>query len=405
MRLYIGNWNQRVVHKFNMPKIHVLHVIDGLKIGGAEILLRELSEGLLKKDFRVSVAYSTPGPILGDLKALGVELIFIPRLFRVDPYQFYNMYRSIKKVNPTIVHTHLFKSDFQARPAARLAQVPVVVSTLHSIDRWAENRLLGKLYGLTARYADKVIAVSDKVRDFHVVNTGISPKKLVTIENGVDANKYASINSLNSGIRKEFSIPKEAIVYGIIGRLTQPKGHETFLISAKMILEKVPQAIFLVVGDGPLRDKLIQLADELAIREKIIFTGFRNDIPEILAALDVLVISSHWEGLPVILLEGMAASKPVVATAVGGIPSVVTKESAFIVPPADPSALAMDCIKLANSVELRKSFGKAGYERVLKNYSLDAMVDRTVSLYMDLLHAQGLTRFESTLTDNNNDSL
>lgn len=387
-----------------MPEIHVLQVIDGLKIGGAEILLRELSAGLLKRDFRVSVAYSTPGPLLEDMKGLGVTLIRIPRLLRVDPYQFYNLYCSIKKMSPAIVHTHLFKSDFHGRPAARLAGVPVVLSTLHSIDRWAERSPLGKLYGLTAQFADKVIAVSDTVRDFHVAYTGISETKIVTIENGVDANRYANIDSADSTIRREYAIPGDAIVYGIIGRLTQPKGHETFLLSAKLILDKVPQARFLVVGDGPLRDKLIRQADELALREKIFFTGFRDDIPRILAALDVLVISSHWEGLPVILLEGMAASKPVVATAVGGIPSVVTKESGFIVPPSDPSALALCCVELAGSTELRTRMGKAGCERVRKNYSLDVMVDRTVNLYMELLRARGLTKYTPILTDTKSDS-
>ena len=376
-----------------MSDPHVLQIIDGLNIGGAEILLRELTVGLMKRGFRISVAYGTPGPLVSDMKALGVHLIRIPRLLRVDPLQLTMLYRAIKMTAPAIVHTHLFKSDFHGRLAARLAGVPVVVSTLHSIDRWAERWPLGNLYGLTARYADRIIAVSEDVKNFHAQHTGVDESKFVTIDNGVDTDRYVGLGSARDTVRNELSIPQGSILFGIIGRLTPPKDHRTFLHAVKLIFEKVPHARFLVVGDGPLRESLVQLTGELGIQNAVIFTGFRKDIPAVLAALDVLVISSVWEGLPVNLLEGMASFKPVVATAVGGIPAVVTTETAILAPPSDPKAIAQACILLAEDSALRQRMGNAGHKRVIQHYSLDAMVDQTARLYAELLKAKGLQHF------------
>jgi len=372
-----------------MAKLHVLQVIDGLNIGGAEMLLRELSIGLLNRGFRVTIAYGSPGPLVDDIKALGLQLIHIPRIIRVDPWQFYNMYTTMRSEKPDIVHTHLFKSDFHGRPAARLAGVPVVVSTLHSIDQWAKQWPLGTLYGLTARFADRIISVSDDVKNFHVNHTNVDASKFVTIENGVDFKRYVGEGPVGWAIRKELGADDSSIVFGIIGRLTQPKDHETFLIAAKSILAKVPDARFWVIGDGPLRMRLTQLADKLGISNFLKFTGFRKDIPDVLSALDVLVISSVWEGLPVTLLEGMAASKPVVATAVGGVTAVVTKETAILVNCKDSIAISDACVKLAVDPELRLSMGRAGRDRVIKEYGIDAMVDRTVSLYTELLKMRG----------------
>ena len=122
-----------------MTAAHVLQLIDGLKIGGAEVLLRELSVGLVRRGFRVSIGYSSPGPLVQELTALGLPLTRLPRLMRIDPILFLGMINLIRKKSPQIVHTHLFKSDFHGRLAARIAGAPVVISTLHSIDRWAQE--------------------------------------------------------------------------------------------------------------------------------------------------------------------------------------------------------------------------------------------------------------------------
>jgi glycosyltransferase involved in cell wall biosynthesis len=383
-----------------MKSVHILHLIDGLNVGGAEVLLRDLAEGLAMRGYRVSIGYSTPGPLAKELAATGLHLTRLPRLARIDPVLLFGMLWLMRSDPPQVVHTHLFKSDFHGRLAARMAGVPVVVSTLHNADVWAQRKALGALYGFTARFADKLIAVSDEVREYHIAKTGVPASKIEVIENGVDVRRFGGMESTgNVGrsqpkgwkVRSEFGISPDAILFGIIGRLKPQKDHVNFLKAAAEILNRHPSARFLVIGDGPLLPELMKIADELRLFPSLIFTGQRSDIPQVLAALDVLVFSSRWEGLPVTLLEGMAASKPVVATAVDGIKGVVVPElTAFLVPPDHPLALAEACLRLCDDPDLRARMGRAGFERVSTRYSLNSMIDQTAALYNDLLRARGL---------------
>jgi glycosyltransferase involved in cell wall biosynthesis len=374
-----------------MAKTRVLQLIDGLNIGGAEMILLELVKGLRKRGFDVAVGYSTPGPLAERLVSSGVETVRLPRLARVDPLLFMNTYRLIKDFHPQIVHTHLFKSDFHGRLAARLARVPVVLSTLHSTDRWAQKFPLGLLYGWTANFADRLIAVSDDLRVFHQQHTKVSAQKFITIENGVDLEVHRYSASAREKMRQNFSFTESEFLFGIIGRLTPPKNHANFLASAALIHAELPDARFVIVGDGALREMLEARVVELGLAEVVLFTGFRDDISEIMSMLDVLVFSSDWEGLPVTLLEGMAAERPIVATEVGGIPAVVGEsDAALLVPAADPAALARACVQLATDPELCRGIGQAALNRVQSAYSIDAMLDRTVALYESLLANAGV---------------
>ena len=375
-------------------KAHVLHLIDGLTFGGAETLLRDLASGLEKRGYRVTVGYSTPGPFVQELADKGLTLKRIPRLAMIDPIFLLRMVRLMRLDPPQIVHTHLFKSDFHGRIAARLAGVPIVVSTLHNNDSWAKNRILGRIYGATARFADRLIAVSPEVREYHLDKTGVPVNKIMVIENGVDVAAFSGHEAGAKAVRTEFGIAPTAPLFGIIGRLKPQKDLPTFLLAAVEILRQQPDARFLVVGDGPLREELEAQAKELDLFPALIFTGMRKDISTIMAALDVLVLSSLWEGLPVILLEAMAAARPVVSTAVDGVKSVVLPdESALLVNTGSPSALADACVKLVRDPALRKKMGSSGLKRVSDYYSLNAMIDRISKLYIELLRGRGLQKY------------
>jgi glycosyltransferase involved in cell wall biosynthesis len=374
-----------------MNNIHILHLIDGLTFGGAETLLRDLAAGLEKRGYRITVGYSTPGPFVQELENKGLVLKHIPRMGLVDPFFMLRMVRLMRSDPPQIVHTHLFKSDFHGRLAARLAGVPVVVSTLHNNDSWANYWLPGHLYGATARWADRLIAVSSEVKTYHQNKTGVSPEKMLVIENGVDVSAFADREAEAKNIRNEFGIASEAPLLGIIGRLKPQKDLPTFLLAAKEILCEQPDVRFLVVGDGPLRVELEEQAEKLGLFPALIFTGMRKDIPAILASLNILVISSLWEGLPVILLEGMAAARPAVSTAVDGILGVaIQNETAILTAPGVPSELAQACLKLIRNPQLAQRMGRAGYERAVSQYSLSAMIDHISALYVELLLAKGI---------------
>jgi len=374
-----------------MRQIHVLQMIDGLNVGGAEVLLRDLAQGLNGDRYRVSVCYSTPGPLVSEVAALGVPMTRLPRLARVDPLLLARMCRVMWQDPPQVVHTHLFKSDFHGRLAARICGVPVVVSTLHNSDAWASNAVLGSLYGATARFADRLFAVSEEVREFAIERTGVAPDRVITILNGVPIQKFAGQSAAGRALRQELGIAGDTPLAGIVGRLMPQKDHETFLQAALRIHAALPQARFLVVGDGPLRAELTARAATLGLGDAVLFCGLRKDIPAVMSAIDLLMFSSRWEGLPVTLLEGMAASRAVVATAVGGVPGVMVDEATGLLAPAgDPAALADAALRVLGDPALRARMGQAGYERVVAHYSIEAMVQRIAGQYEEILGRRGL---------------
>lgn len=373
-----------------MKKKKILQLIDGLTVGGAEVLLVQLARGIKEAGYDVSVGYSTYGPLEKNLLNLGISCTRLPRFGRIDPILLLRMCQLILRERPDIVHTHLFISDLYGRMAARLCGVPVVISTSHSNDVWARRIPLGYLYGLTAKLADRVIAVSRSVRDYQIQHTGIFSDKICVIENAVDIWRFAGQDHAGRLVRDELKIDSAAPLVGIIGRLRPVKDHDNFLKAAVQIKNKLPEARFLVVGDGPLREELMMQAQTLDLGSAIIFCGIRQDIPAVMAALDVLVISSKWEGLPVTLLEGMAARRPIVSTAVGGVPNTVSDgESALLVPPEDSLALANACLKILDNPVLAQSLGEAGFARVKSQFSLDVMIGKTLKLYEELLENYG----------------
>jgi glycosyltransferase involved in cell wall biosynthesis len=365
-----------------------MQIIDSMSLGGAEVLLRDLTHALLANEHRVSVCYNTDGPIAKEIEAMGVPITRLPRFGRVDLFLLWRIFSKIRQLKPDLVHTHLFKSDFHGRLAARLAGTPVV-STLHNCHNWAKNPILGNIYGANARLADHIIAVSDEVRDYAIHYSHIDPKKITTIANAIPLARFEHNRSAGALIRQEFNIPSGSPVIGIIARLTEQKDHDNFLHAAQKILQAAPETYFLIVGDGPLRASLKALAVSLGIQNSTIFCGNRQDIPAVMAALDILVFSSRWEGLPVALLEGLASSLSVVATHVGGVPGVIQNGvTGFLVPPADSDALASSCTSLVKDAALRERIGQAGYDHVQANYGMDGMVKKTISLYRSLLQEQ-----------------
>ncbi len=366
--------------------IRILQIIDSMMVGGAEMLLYEFTSRLDASEFKTDIAFCENGPLKEDFQKINIFPEKIEWKSRVDPFLVLRMYREIRRVKPHIVHTHLFKSDFHGRLAARLAGVPVVFSTLHSCNDWALNPLFGLGYGLTTVFADKIIAVADEVRDYAIKYSRIQSDRIITIPNAVRIEKFESIDHLGPQLRSEFGISSSTLLVGIVGRLEEPKDHENFLRAAAQIYRENANVRFLVVGDGTLRERLVALTDELGLSNVVIFTGLRKDVPAVMSALDLFVLSSRYEGLPVVVLEAMAARKPVVATRVSGVPGVVEDgKTGILVNPNDSKVLAEACLHLLADPELRTQMGTAGYERAKLNFSMDALVEKTINLYRTYL--------------------
>lgn len=364
-----------------------MHVIDGLGVGGTETILYELVSGLVSSGFEVTVCYFNPGPLVEKYSKLDITLIHIPYTTRVDPILFFRLLKVIRSCKPQIVHTHLFKSDIHGLLASRLCGVPVSLTTLHSMNDWAKSSFLGFVYGLVLRLADKVVVLSDEIAEYFIRQSNVPTDRFVTIHNAIPIEKFTQQEGKGrETVREEFGIPEGSPLFGFIARLAPPKDHEVFLYAAVKILLGRPDARFLIVGEGELKTSLIKKSMELGLEKSVIFTGFRKDIPEIFSALDVVVLASRFEGLPVVLMEAMASSRPIVATMARGIISVVTNEvNGLLVQQDDPEALAQACMRLLNDSDLRHKLVEAGLLRAKTTYSIRVKVNKTADLYNSLL--------------------
>jgi glycosyltransferase involved in cell wall biosynthesis len=230
-------------------------------------------------------------------------------------------------------------------------------------------------------FATKIIAVSESVRNFIIQWHRIKPARVVTLYNGIDINKYNG-NNKEQNLLHEFNLQKNFVIIGFIGRLEEVKGLDYLLEAATVIVKKNKEARFLIVGEGSQKRFLQQKAQDLGIGKYIIFPGFREDVDEILAAIDILVMPSISEAFPTAILEAMASKKPVIATTVGGVPEiVVNRETGILIPAKNIESLANAIIDLMQSSEKRSVMGLKGRERVAEHFSIERMVENYENLY------------------------
>ncbi len=297
-----------------------------------------------------------------------------------------------------ILHTHGSKDAWLGGLAAQLTPGVIMVRTRHNIfpvRRHPGNRWLYR--GLS----DQVIAISEYIRHSLTVDGFLPPERVHLIHTGIEVNHYCPGNGRPSSahknhdrihVRREFGIPQDKPLVGTVAHLAPHKGHRYFMEAAALALQADPDIYFLIVGSGGGRypKELKELAHKLSLGSRLIFAGSRSDIPAILCALDVFVNPSLKEGLGIATLEALAMARPVVGTAVGGIPeSVRDGETGLLVPPADPMAMAGAILKLLSDRDLGRRLGHAGRLLVEKEFSAQTMVDRVESLYYSLLGLQG----------------
>jgi glycosyltransferase involved in cell wall biosynthesis len=362
--------------------LRILLAIDSLNIGGAETLALSISRAARTMGHEVMVAYFTPGPIEADLAALGVETRRISRRGLKDPRAPLNAFRLIRSWRPDVVHSHLTKSDLVFQPAARFAGVRRRLSSLHNTDPWRGRRLPAMAYCAATAGCHAVIAVSQSVADHAIRTASAQTDRIIVVDNGVAIERFdASVGA--DGSAATLGLKADGPVFAIVGRLEPQKDHETFLTAARAVADALPNAGFIVVGDGTLRESLESRARELGLGpERLVFTGLMRDMPSAYRAADVVVFSSAWEGLPVALLEAMASRRPIAATAAGSIPDIVEDGiSGLISGVGDAGALARSMIELGGAADLRARMGAAGRRVIEARYSETAMLHRLFALY------------------------
>jgi glycosyltransferase involved in cell wall biosynthesis len=343
--------------------------------GQRQVLLTVI--GLRERGHR-TVLLAHPEGELAKRASEGHDLIRLAPRAEVDLHAGWKLSRIIKELKPDIVHAHdphgvafasLALSFLTSRTCPGLIASRRVAFHLksHAFSRWKYHQV------------DCFVAASEAIR--HVlVGDGIEPSRVVTVHEGIDVHRVQAEPVAN--IHAEFWLPTHAPIVGTVAALSQEKGHRHLIDAAALVVREVPDARFVILGEGDQRPALERQIKELHLDKHVVLPGFRADILSFMRAFDVFVMPSLSEGLGTSLLDAMASAKPVVASNTGGIPEVVAhSETGFLVPPRDHHALAMAIVRLLKDSGLRERMGGAGLERVQRMFSAARMVERTLEVY------------------------
>jgi len=359
----------------------IAHLIKGLGRGGAEGLLpqtiRQRGAG-----FDYGVGYFLPwkDAHVAELEETGAEV----RLFgaRSNAALFARVPAVagwLRRGGFDLVHAHLPLAGVVARFAGRLARVPVVYTEHNLQERY--HPLTAHANRLTWGLQRQVVAVSGEVAGSIARRFG-ARVPVTVVQNGIEIPDLEELSSGRQEVRRNLGIDEAAEVVGAVAVLRSQKRFDLWLEAAREIAASRPAARFLIVGDGPLRSELEALATELELAERIVFAGLQTGVRPYLAAMDLFLISSEFEGLPLALLEAMAARLPVVATRVGGIPEVIeTERSGVLVDFGDPHVLAVEVSRLLGDSEARRSLGRAARSRVEAGFSVARMARELEAIY------------------------
>ncbi|HWQ28590.1 MAG TPA: glycosyltransferase [Dehalococcoidia bacterium] len=370
-----------------MPRpARVLWLIKGLGLGGAERLLTLAARHVDRSRFAYEAAYFLPwkDALVGELEGLGIRTTCLRHTRPFDLRVVPRVAAFLRERRIDVLHCHLPYTGVVGRLAARLAGVPCVVYTEHNVQQryHVVTRLANQT---TVRLADLTIAVSDEIRDSLLRSPLTRGADVRTIQNGVDADALEEAAAAG-GVREEFGIPRDRLIVGVVSVFRAQKRLDLWLRTAAAIALAEPRSVFMVVGDGPGAPELRALAGELGLDGRVIFTGLRHDAPRLIAAFDVFMMSSIYEGLPVAVLEAMALGRPVVSTSVGGLPDVIEdRHSGLLVAPDDRAALAQRVLDLLADPAERRRLGDAARARVRQRFSIQTMVRATEDIYEQVL--------------------
>ena len=359
----------------------ILHIISSGGMYGAEAVILNLSRALNESAHSsvLGVFSNSTNPNLQLYEAAAKENIeshLIPCDGQIDRTVIASIRSLAAHTNADIVHAHGYKADIYTYIALRGSAMPLV-STCHT---WYDNDLFVSFYGMADRLVLRnfaaVIAVSDEVK-LRLLKAGVHEDKIHLVQNGIDLRPLD--NALPSLHNSTSDHPP---IVGLIGRLANEKGVDIFLRAAARVLPELPSTKFIVVGEGPDREKLESLIDELKIRESVSMLGRRDDMPSVYASLEIMVSASRQEGLPIAILEGMASRRPVIATSVGAVPTVVLDgRTGVLLPPEDTEALASEIAGLLRSPTRRESLGTAARRLVEQKFSAQRMTADYLRVY------------------------
>ena len=350
-----------------------------------------------------SVLACAPGGALIELvQRYGMEVKTFPSLVQPlhpmrDLKAILDLTGHLKRKPYHVVHTHNSKAGFIGRLSAKLARVPVIVHTVHGFAFHQQEPpwrrfLFRNLERLASHWCDKMIFISQPLVDWALEEKIGSAGKMARIYSGIEMDRFHPVSEEEKkNLKRKWGLHEQDAVIGIVSKLWEGKGHALLIRAFKEIRREKPQARLVIVGEGSLMESLKDLVTHLELSGAVIFTGFLEDVPQILATFDVAVLPSYFEGMGRVLLEAMAMEKPVVGTAVGGIPDLIEQGlNGYLVSPGSEKELAASVLKILNDKALALKMGQAGRMKMTDRFSAESMVQSIEKVYSELLRKKGV---------------
>lgn len=368
-------------------------IITKLELGGAQEIAIYTTENLNRNRYN-SILISGCGGILdGEVKSNPrIKSFFIPQLIRMlnpikDAITLMKIWRLLKSEKVDLVHTHSSKAGILGRWAAHFAGVPQIFHTYHGFgfneyQKWWIRKAFIWVERVTAWITDKLIVVSSENVKKGLANRIGKKRQYEVIRCATNIKAFSEIKIDFDQKKEEFGINSRSPVVAMIACFKPQKAPQDFIFLAHRVSQVLPSTRFLLVGDGELRPEVEELIGRFKLKEKVILTGWRRDVPEIMQIIDVLVLTSLWEGLPIVFAEAMASGKPVVATAVDGAKeAIIEGVNGFLVEPHNIEKFAERVIKLIRDRNLAQRMGREGKKMVYPTFDLTYMLNRIEALY------------------------
>lgn len=378
-------------------KFNIVFLIDGLGWGGAERLMIPILANMDRRLFSVRVGVfqvRNGNPIADDLRALGIPVDLIPVPYMRDLTAVSRIAAYLKDVNADLIHAQLELGDILGGLAALRMRLPIV-STLHTMpsqNMSLKSRMHQEVeYFCLRHFFNMVISVSDEARQFHKDIGKLPDRKTCTIYNGIDLSHFpASPQSDREAVLREFNIPAAATVLITVAVLRELKGIQYMIRALPEILSVHPDLYYLIAGSGDFQSALMEEAARVGVSERVVFAGARKDVPALMSASDIFILPTLTEALPTVLAEAMAASLPILASRVGGVPEMVEDGiNGKMVAPADPQQLANACTDMLRDPDALVKMGLAGRQIVEEKFNVRVQVDKLQALYQSLITSYG----------------
>ncbi|CFV22449.1 glycosyltransferase [Yersinia pseudotuberculosis] len=372
--------------------MNILYLTTGLSIGGAEKQVVLIANNMLKRGHSVTIISLTGDALVNPVDGVIVHNIGMKKKFFSFISTLLKVRGIIKKLNPDIVHSHMYHANIFSRILRFFVRFPVLICTAHNTNEGGRKRML--MYRMTDNLATLSTNVSEEAVKSFLVKKASFPNRIVCIHNGIDTEKLKFSFFERTKYKKKFNIPLDTPVILSVGRLTKAKDYPNLLDSYFYLIDKNrfdKEPILVIVGAGDLYDELDTYAKTLGIRDKVMFLGARNDVENLINIADVFVLSSEWEGFGLVVAEAMACERLVVATDSGGVKEVIG-ECGTVVPIKNHELLAdgiIAALELPEAVKHR--LGQCSRNRIISLFSIEIIVNKWLDLYEKLIEVKYIT--------------